>query len=271
MKLWIVGGALALALGIGTSVLRAESVTLQTNYAGFVGLKHNLSGFDGSPESTLEVTNSLEAGSSLFIGAYNWNVMPAAGDTGSATFPVAGASIYTFCIEKTQGFIAVPPPASYPFTVNPAVAGSPLSVPPQGDVGAISSGEALALQGLFNAHWPEALSNDMNAAAFQLAVWEIEYDGSEAFNASTNYFGSGNIQANATAGSTGADAIGIAVGWLNALQPAASLSTLVALNSDAAQDHLTAVVPLPPALWAGASMLLGMFAVRKFRQRASRT
>jgi hypothetical protein len=254
-------------LGILTaaSVAGADTVTLQSNYSGFIGLKHGLTSFDGSPESSLQVSFDGQ-GSSSFIGAFNWSVQSNTGDTFSP-----GQSLYTYCIEQSQDFNVF---NSYTFTTNNDLSGNPLNGPDQGAITALG---ALQLQSLVSDHWSQALSSNIGAAAFQLAVWEIEYDAGGRTGAGTDaldmtartsdyYFTNGRIQATATGNTTGADAITLATAWLNELSPATSLSTALALNNIDYQDHLTAV-PLPAALPVGAAMLVSLFAARKIRRR----
>jgi hypothetical protein len=267
MRSYIVGTLSALALLFTASAVNADTVTLQSDYAGFVGLKHNLTSFDGSPESTLVVSFD-GSGASSFIGAYNWTVQSASNPDNPFS---AGQSIYTYCIEKSQDFNVFD---TYTFTVNPAITGSPLNGP---DQGAINSLAALQLQGLISGHWNQSLTDNVSAAAFQLAVWEIEYDAGGRTDTLDNtprtsdyYFASGRIEATATVGSTGSDAINLATTWLNTLLAETSLSTALALNSDTNQDHLTATaaVPLPAALPIGVAALAGLFAARKLRRRS---
>jgi hypothetical protein len=254
-------------LGIlaAASAAGADTVTLQSNYSGFIGLKHGLTTFDGSPESSLLVSFDGQ-GSSTFVGAFNWSVQS---DTGATFSP--GQSIYTYCIEQSQDFNIF---NSYTFTTNDNLSGNPLNGP---DQGAISALGALQLQSLVTDHWSQALSSNTSAAAFQLAVWEIEYDAGghtgtgtdtldKTAHTSDYYFGNGRIQAAATGNTTGADAITLATAWLNELSPATSLSSALALNNPDYQDHLTAV-PLPAALPVGAAMLVSLLAARKLRRR----
>jgi hypothetical protein len=257
----------ALALLAAASAAGADTVTLQSNYAGFIGLKHGLAGYDGSPESSLLVSFDGK-GASTFIGAYNWTVVS---DTDPNPTLSPGQSIYTYCIEKSQSFNVF---NSYTFTTNENLSGNPLNGP---DQGAITDLGALQLQSLVTNHWNQALSNNISAAAFALAVWEIEYDaggrtgaGTDALDASAHssdyYFANGRIQATATAGTTGSDALSLASSWLNQLTPADSLTSVLALNSSTNQDQITAV-PLPAALPIGATLLFGLFSARKLRRR----
>ena len=117
--------------------------------------------------------------------------------------------------------------------------------------------------GLFNRlytdYYATSHTNGVNAAAFQIAVWEITYDGNGTLNLGANTFtlGSGG---NATAKSTAAS-------WLSSLTPLASSAwTFTVLDSQsvtggqsATQDLLVAIpVPEPETyalLLAGLGLL----------------
>jgi len=116
--------------------------------------------------------------------------------------------------------------------------------------------------GLFNRlytdYYATSHTNGVNAAAFQIAVWEITYDGNGALNhgAGTFTLGAGG---NATAKSTAAS-------WLSSLTPLASsawtftvLDSRVTGGQSATQDLLVAIpVPEPETyalLLAGLGLL----------------
>lgn len=116
--------------------------------------------------------------------------------------------------------------------------------------------------GLFNRlytdYYATSHTNGVNAAAFQIAVWEITYDGNGTLNLGANTFtlGSGG---NATAKSTAAS-------WLSSLTPLASsawtftvLDSRVTGGQSATQDLLVAIpVPEPETyalLLAGLGLL----------------
>ena len=98
--------------------------------------------------------------------------------------------------------------------------------------------------GLFNRlytdYYATSHTNGVNAAAFQIAVWEITYDGNGALNHGADIFtlGSGG---NATAKSTAAS-------WLSSLTPlATSAWTFTVLDSrgDSATQDLLVAIPVP--------------------------
>ena len=98
--------------------------------------------------------------------------------------------------------------------------------------------------GLFNRlytdYYATSHTNGVNAAAFQIAVWEITYDGNGALNHGADAFklGSGG---NTTAKTTAAS-------WLSSLTPlATSAWTFTVLDSrgDSATQDLLVAIPVP--------------------------
>jgi len=152
------------ALHGAVSPVRAD-VTLQVNEGGIVGLPvaYQLSG------------NNL--------GTHPVGLLPTTVLSGSTHF-ADGQQIYTFCIELTQDRTpANSPLPGYKETTDIA------SVPKPGSLngtlaGAMGSAKADLMKRLFNswfsshtwADFLNPLDNGYNAAAFQLAIWEILYD-----------------------------------------------------------------------------------------------
>lgn len=96
--------------------------------------------------------------------------------------------------------------------------------------------------GLFNRlytnYYAASHTSYANAAAFQIAVWEITYDGNGALNHGADIFtlGSGG---NATAKSTAAS-------WLSSLTPlATSAWTFTVLDSQSVTQDLLVAIPVP--------------------------
>jgi hypothetical protein len=214
------------------------------------------------------------------VGAFKWTVP---GDTGF-TFAV-NQTLYTFCIQQSQTI-----QSGTGYTV------STLTGAPSGgsDAGAIDAIAAAQIQGLIT-KYSSALdftgSNPTNytfnsvsytdaqvAAAMQLAVWEVEYDGGlggEGYGSATNYFTSGNVRASGQT-SSGTAAITLATGWLNGFtNDSAPMS--IALTNQYKQDQLIGIptpssggpapVPLPAALPAGLAMMGGMVVIRRLRRK----
>ncbi|HUO10262.1 MAG TPA: hypothetical protein VM008_18290 [Phycisphaerae bacterium] len=264
-------GMSVLAMGfavVAASAARAASVSLtlpsDINQAVNPGVKGGLNvGFDGQTYN------------GAYVGQINWTV---AGST-SPAYNV-GDSLSTYCI---QGLQDVYTGSTYTYNIVPLNStGLPLG---GGDAGILDSLAAMQIQGLANQYFPVAGSASGNftanqtAAAFQLAVWEIEYDGglgAESFpqGSSFNYFSQGNLTANAN-DSDGVAAISLANTWLNNFTASESVTSL-ALVSDGAQDQLVfqpgggstpPAAPLPAAFPAGAALLAGMFGARKLKRK----
>jgi hypothetical protein len=170
------------------------------------------------------------------------------------------------------------------------------------DAGAIDGLAAEQIQGLVDKYWSAvdfshtnstnysfasvSYTDDEVAAAFQIAVWEIEYDGGTGgehyvVGGSTNFFSSGNITATAIGNSTdkaeGNAAINLANEWLNHFTADTTISSF-ALESSTKQDQLVGIpnsgggsavpTPLPAALPGGAALIAGLGLYRKSRRKS---
>lgn len=170
---------------------------------------------------------------------------------------VDGSPFTTFCIELTQ-HIALPSP----------VYGSYAIVAPDSPLVAGGGFDALQLSRfgrLFEHYLDDSRASSTASAAFQVAVWEIAYDGSVALDLLGGGFRIGAIGASGTPG-------GLAGGWLSTLdQQAAGNWRFQVLHSDSQQDQLMgARVPLPASAWllgAGLLALAGGTAGRRRRDR----
>lgn len=280
MKSWVVGFSALMAAAI-TSASFGETVTMSL-------LSSPNPGLSGSFTITAKVGTTTTTLSSA--GAFKWNVT---GDTGGTTFSnnvINHVPLYTFCIQAFQS-------TGTSYTV--AQLGPNL---PQGgtDAGVIDTLAAQQIQGLVNKYWSAidftktngtaysfnsvSYTDDQVAAAFQLAVWEIEYDGGTGgetytVGGSTNFISGGNLKA-VKAGTTtqqnnGQAAINLANAWLNNFTSASTISSL-ALVSGYKQDQLVGIptpgggastpTPLPGALPGGAALIAGLGFIRKLRK-----
>jgi hypothetical protein len=230
-------------------------------------------GVDGG----LKVTFTGGTQGVVYTGQMNWKVT--ASDTAGYT---AGQAVSTYCIQGEQ---TVTPGQAYAYTIENL--GSP-TVPYGGtDQAVLDSVAAAQIQGFADTYFSLAAHVDgtydanETAAAFQLGVWEIEYDGGsggEAFTSggSFNFFTHGEVEATGTT-SDGIGAVTLANLWLNHFTAATSVTSL-ALANYSNQDQLIyqpggtggggqTSVPLPAAFPAGAALLGGLFGARKLKRK----
>jgi hypothetical protein len=236
--------AVAALMSVATRA-SAETVTMsfsKTTGASPVGVTYTIG---GSTTST-----------SITPGPYYWQ------QTGSPMNSNFNSSIATFCVELNQGF----PSASADYTVN-----SLASVK--------GAATADAIQKLFannyNTAWASSsFTGSTNSTAFQLALWELVYDGA------SGVLGTGNFQY------TGSLTSGVGLAAKNMLAALAGTSSssfgslypgqqVVWLSNGSKQDQITIItpkvptpgVPVPPTIvLAGLALGTGMFG-RVFRRR----
>jgi hypothetical protein len=207
------------------------------------------SGFNDTINPGAYVTINLGDGQAPWLnykpGVVHWTAV----GTPPAGIPV---DFTTFCIELTQDITWG---QQYTYTLTP-LANAPTPGSSQtGGANGMGTGKATAISQLWAAFYPTIGTNGNLAAAFQLDVWEIEYNGVPTNPTTSNYFAGGNFQA------SGNDAvITQANTWLNYLAANPNLPQaegLVALTSSGAQDQLTQLVPVPSsATLAGIGFLL---------------
>jgi hypothetical protein len=242
----------------------------------------------GLSDISVSFTGGNPSGS-VTVGEFNWTVK----DNNDAPNYVKNEVVNTFCIQggqiATSGSFTVESLNSAP---NPPLGGA--------DHGVLDSTAAMQIQGFGNSFFSfvnagtitynaTQYNEDEVAAAFQLGIWEIEYDGGSAGEAfpeagNFNYFSKTNtfdtFNASAITGSQGAAAISLANLWLNNFTEANSVISL-ALVSNTDQDQMIfqpgggtppppPAVPLPEALPAGLALLSGLGLVRFARRRMVR-
>jgi hypothetical protein len=163
------------ALGLG-SAAKADVVATFTGTAPFTTASTNAFGgvIDGMP-----------------VGTFNYTVV-------SSTDPRFSGSFQSFCADYFQ-----------PVTTGDTYTYTPVAISALPDVGTDPT-KLARIQELYDRYYNSATnSNGDQAGAFQLALWELLYDGTGALD-----IGSGNFIASALNGSTNA---AIAQSWLNSL------------------------------------------------------
>lgn len=142
------------------------------------------------------------------------------------------------------------------------------STAPDGSTGggAIGPQQENLLSQLFDSYLGLAGVNRDNATSFQIAIWEIVYDGASGpLDVSPS---SGDFFVRSTGGSNDESIISTANTWLSALDSgSAGIARLVYFTSDTRQDQVSlAPVPLPAGVVLLLSGIGGFVALRRRRK-----
>jgi hypothetical protein len=214
-----------------------------------------------SPEEVVYITGPAATGIhnlGVYAGIYNWNAI-----SGDLVGPIR-----TFCIEM-----------QYDTPTEVWTLGN-LEDAPKPGTGVVTSGtgtgmgsdKANLIRELWARDYTSIGSSNSLAAAFQMAIWEIVYDGSSLANLN---LGSGSFYVNSGSAST----INQANTWLSQLTGSGPReNNLTALIDNYAQDYVTYIppsshggpppsVPLPASLWGGLALLLTAGFARAIRRR----
>ncbi len=199
---------------------------------------------------------------STTAGKFAWTVV--AGGVGQSygghTFDV-GDTFFTFCTELTQN---ISNNGTYTYDL---VAPSTIPNPAGGNPGfTMNSFRASLLAELFRENFVTATTTTaLNAAAFQMAVWEIVYQDGTGANGSASSLG--EIDLNAKTGifsmdnSDAGDQANIWLALLDGDYPA-DPDWLIGFSNTSKQDQVT-MVPLPAPVWMAAVGLLGVVVGRR--------
>lgn len=172
---------------------------------------------------------------------------------GQLEFDMGGKDVITFCVELAQ--LVTSTSTTYEIMDVADVPGQPA---PMGQ----DRAEALSL--LYDAAAGAQFGTDHDdAAAFQIAVWEIvfDFDGTQG----SIDFGAGAFQ---LLGDGGHGLAGIAGGWLSGIEGnlGSGVTSLAGLHNDSKQDQLV-MVPLPAPVAMGLMGLVAVAGVRRLRGR----
>lgn len=186
----------------------------------------------------VNISTTRNGGSSwqtLSAGRFNWH--------GAITNPVGLQGDFSaFCIELTQGVSVGNTYSSYE-AIQLAAAPQPAASP----YAPMGVGDARLISDLWEKH-RESLTTANDYAAFQIAIWEIVYDGGEDLSAGNFRMRNNNTVKN------------LAQGWLDGLNDEAPIATyLYALSHENKQDML---VPTP-----GAAGLMGLAVIVAARRK----
>jgi hypothetical protein len=215
-----------------------------------------------SPSANMTVTfPGLAPETTPYVGPINWSFDRGNPDNAGLDALVSGSTLTTFCIEGTQN-VYLQQNSTFNSILNN------LADAPQDNLGSIyqMGANALVLSKFWDAYYSQAFLSSKNAAAFQLGVWEIVYDGGITPN-----FAADDFQASPVAGdSTSFDALAQAQGWLSNLPNVTPTQhyQLYVLSDPCLQDQLFSVpVPLPAAFPVGVALLSAMAGITALRRR----
>jgi hypothetical protein len=245
------------AILCSAGICRAGTITAQltgtTNNNGTPTVSIN----DGNGSSSLTPYN--------FAGYIDWTLK--SNNSSSAILP----NFITFCIELTQD-VSIGGTFTYATTTleNAPRPGSADSGGPTG-MGLV---KADAMSRLWGGFYSDTMTKN-DAAAFQLAIWKIEYDGVASTIAD---FSHGNFRASSSTAAVITTAIQLYNNVVtNVYDESVAASNLVALTDPNLQDQVTFTGASPHVLETPepSSLCLGVigcviFATARYRRRASR-
>jgi hypothetical protein len=248
----LVAALVVIALLCAGRPAQAGTITAQLNGTGLDGI------INPGADVTINVGNGSTPNVAYHPGVVNWTLI-----SNNSSLPFA-SHFTTFCIELTQD---ISPGNPYTYTLTDLANAPKPGTSQTGNGNGMGATKATEISELWAKYYSSIGTSGTNAAAFQLAIWKIEYDWNNLPAQGTDFFTSGNFQASGNAPVTQ-----LATTWLTYLEQHPNLPQavgLVALTSPGSQDQVTQVLPAPPGLClAGAGALcLGGFVW--FRRRVA--
>lgn len=251
------------------SAAEADAAVVSANYLGHA--KYNGHAISASGATGHVGTTDISTGSG---GAFSWDLLTNTSGVPLATYPT-GANAF----QPTGG--SSPNLITYCLEVNSLIASNPVTFEAVVDIGTYlgSAAAGNAMELLWQSYFSAVLSGGATeAAAFQLAVWELKYDGAADVllsNTKTDYLtathGSASAMGNFSATPTNSAIVALANSWLHSIFTSGQTATtvLVALVDNSGQDQLAVrdpssipnvgAVPEPASLavWS----VLGLFGI----------
>lgn len=241
-----------------------------------------------SPKVTLYNANGTVATSAYVSqgGAVNWsNLTYVSGNhdafAGNPLNSSSDSTFISFCIELTQDISL-----NSQYTVDLI----PLSSAPQPVSGPLNTGSgmgstpAMLISELWAAHFHDIFytgsqqndqaTQDQNAAAFQLAIWKLEYDANNLNYSGKALFENGYLQISPhDLDDIKSNSVQLAEQWIAdvvGMNGKGAQANLFALTGDGGidfQDQVVEVLPEPSSMVLWAMGALGMAAIRRGRRR----
>ena len=272
--LLLCGGALMAALFFGVSSVSADTLDAQLTGVVFAPpyTTVNLTLYTDATQAHIATdSGGHPVTGNAIAGAELWH---RTGGTGSVA---QGIDFKTYCIEITQDVILNSPPATYDFTLqynmaDAPVPGSDVVTVPTGSGTGMGTTKADLLSRLWAAEYNTSLTNAIDSAAFQLAIWKVVYADPTTPGGTTldlNLKDGQLVALNPGSGTQG-QIVGQAQTWLNGVGSDTQHANLVVLTSTTAQDQITAAAPLPATAQTGMALLAGIGALASVRKRIER-
>jgi hypothetical protein len=244
---WLISPCFAVLLAAAPARAGFVTATLANSYN---------SALNPSDAVTINMGDGSPANISYNPGKVNWTLNTESGILLPANF-------ITFCLELTQD---INPGGQYTYNVTPVASAPTPGSSQTGGINGMGATKANEIALLWGAFYGQIGTDGTKAAAFQLAIWKIEYDWGDSNQAN---FGKGNFQAQNNSSTIG-DPVGLATTWLNDLSNPnnhyTAAQNLEALTSTSAQDQIVQALPVPPSAYLagiGTLCLLGYGYLRR--------